>query len=126
MILASFSVAILLASGVVTAGPDRPWFASIQRSRDCTSQHELDSKPLDITLSNGDVSEEEIPFPYTREDAFTILLNACEFARAAGSERLPTLQVELANVLWHQPDRVAIFDDLYGRGNLPGKLHALV
>ncbi|MGH9782648.1 MAG: hypothetical protein ACRD88_00550 [Terriglobia bacterium] len=69
----------------------------------------------------------EVTFPYSRELAFNIILNSCEFRNhSVGPEGTPSLQVELLNVLWHEPDRVRVLKDLYRRGNAAGKLYALV
>jgi hypothetical protein len=110
----------LVLIGALNATLSASWYAAIQRTQDCEN-------PLVATTAHSpDPNNPDLPFPYTREDAFRVLLNACEFQRALGSDRVPSLQVELVNVLWHQADSAAIFEDLYQRANLPGKLHSLV
>ncbi len=127
MVLATtLGILFLLETATVATSPKVPWYASIQRTKDCTDYSPITLNP-DGTVDWGEDSNPVAPpFPYTREDAFKILLNTCEFKRADGPDRVPSLQVELLNVLWHQPDRLLVFANLYERGNMPGKLHALV
>jgi len=126
VLIATLGILFLVETATVATPPRVPWYASIQRTKDCTDYSPVALKP-DGTLDLGEDSNPVTPpFPYTREDAFTILLDTCEFKRAGGSDRVPSLQVELVNVLWHQPDRLLVFENLYERGNMPGKLHALV
>jgi len=111
-------------SGILSAESE-PWYASIRRFQDCTGHDAVLVKPDGSIEFPEDLKGLTVPFPYTREMAFTVLLNTCEFKVAVGSHAGPPLQVELLNVLWRQPDRVSLLQDLFGRGNLAGKLYAL-
>ena len=119
---ATFAIYVATMSGSSL----EPWYESIQRFQDCTDYAPVTMKPDGSLVWGEDLKGVEVPFPYTRDDAFKVLLNTCEFKRRTGPGGAPSLQVELLNVLWHQPDRLSVFEDLYKRGNIPGKLHALI
>jgi len=111
----------------VTEGADPAWHASIERFHDCTGYAPIVVTPDGSVEFPIDRLGIDITFPYTREVAFKVLLNTCDFLdHALGPEGVPSGQVELLNVLWHQPDRVEVFKDLHERGNMPGRLYALV
>jgi len=121
------AVALFIASASIVAGAETTWHSSIDRFQDCAGYAAL------IVRADGSVDIPEdlkgltVSFPYTRELAFKVLLNTCEFRDHVVSEPNPSfLQVELLNVLWHQPDHEKVFEDLYQRGNIPGKLYALI
>jgi hypothetical protein len=103
------------------------WHVSIGRFQDCTGYDAMIVKPDGAVEFPEDLKGFDAPFPYTRETAFKGLLNTCEFLdHAVGPDGVPSLQVELLNVLWHQPDQYRAFEDLSERANMPGKLYALV
>jgi hypothetical protein len=110
-----------LLVAALNTSPAVPWHAAIQHTRECKT-----SRADSIILSSDTEEPDTPPFPYTREAAFAVLLNTCEFVRALGPDQVPSVQAQLVNVLWHQPDSSAVFEDLYQRANLAGKLHALV
>ena len=113
------------AHSVVLSAESAPWYASIKRFQDCTGYDAVLVKPDGSIELPEDLKGLTIPFPYTREMAFTVLLNTCEFTIAVGSHAGPPLQVELLNVLWRQTDRTLLLQNLYRRGSLAGQLYAL-
>src|SRR6266478_437814 len=102
-LVAALAAMLMVQAAAVSAPPTTPWHVSIQRVKDCTHYTGVAAAPDGSYVLGEDDQYLDAPFPYTREDAFRILLNTCEFKRALGPNRIPSLQVELVNVLLHQP-----------------------
>ena len=118
---------LFIAAPSITFGAASTWYTSIDRFQDCAAYAAIVVKPDGSVDFPEDLKGLKTPFPYTRELAFKVLLNTCEFRdHVVSSSGSSFLQVELLNVLWHQPDREHLFEDLYQRGNVPGKLYALI
>ena len=121
------AVALFIASASIVVGAEATWHSSIDRFQDCAGYSTVVFRADGSIDFPEDLKGLTVSFPYTRELAFKILLNTCEFRDHVVSEPNPLfLQVELLNVLWHQPDHEKLFEDLYQRGNVPGKLYALI
>jgi len=124
----AITIVVVSTAAFGRAGAAPAWYSSIEHFQDCTGYEAIIWKADGtVEFPVDQVDKIEVTFPYSRELAFNIILNACEFRdHAMGPESTPSLQVELLNVLWHQPDRVQVFKNLYRRGNIAGKLYALV
>src|SRR6266566_3681805 len=126
----SRAIIITVVSAAVFSRPATaaPWYASIERFQDCAGYAPfLVKSDGTIEFPVDQVDRIDVAFPYSRELAFNVILNSCEFRnQAVGPEGTPSLQVELLNVLWRQPDHVLVLKNLYRRANLAGKLYALV
>ena len=92
-------IAILIAAPCVTFGAESVWHRSIDRFQDCAAYDAVVVWPDGSVDFPEDLKGLKAPFPYTRELAFKVLLNTCEFRDHLVSAPNPSfLQVELLNV----------------------------
>jgi hypothetical protein len=119
-------IGFLAVAGIAGCQQDnsRTWHGQIQP--DATTPPVAGAQDAAGNPVAQEAPEKQYARPLSRSDAFAILLNSNEFAEeCVGYAGSRSLQVEAWQVLLHQPDAAAVFDDLTRRGTPAGQLYGL-